>query len=152
MCLYAVKEALSRVFKRAPENISGTVQQCSDATTRGHQSNLEQEKVSRLQTISSPHTVIYVRVLAFRACSTSTAGLGAPATTPVPPGTSQSGRRYSGRLSCWTCRSPRCSAGRRLPPGRPTPGPPQSDTEHCRPLQDSSGVDTVVQNGHIFKM
>lgn len=136
------------------ENISGTMQQCSNATTRGHQSNLEQEKVSRIQTISSLYTVFYVRVLAFRACSKSTAGLGASATTPVPPGTSQSGRQCSGRLSCWRCwsRSPRRSARRRFPPGRPTPGPPQSDTEHCRPLQDSSGVDAVMQNRHIFKM
>lgn len=32
-------------------------------------------KVSRIQTISSLHTVFYVCVLAFRACSKSTAGL-----------------------------------------------------------------------------
>lgn len=57
------------------ENISGTVQQCSDATTRGHQSNLEQEKVSRIQTISSLHTLFFVRVSAFRVRSKSTASL-----------------------------------------------------------------------------
>lgn len=68
-------------------------------------------------------------------------GIGAPVTTPAPLDISQSGRQCSGPLSCWTCYwswSPCRSGWSWLPPGPLIPGPPQTDTQHCRHLQDRS--------------